>query len=89
MTRDDATGTVFAFILGVGVGAVAALLSAPKSGERLRGEIADGVNDGLDVLRSTGKDLKRRGQKLVELAKDQVQEAIEAGEQAYSQARKS
>jgi hypothetical protein len=55
----------------------------------LRREIADGVNDGLDAIRSRGKDLKRRGQKLVELAKDQVQEAIEAGEQAYSHVKKS
>jgi gas vesicle protein len=89
MTRGDVTGTVFTFVLGVSVGAVAALLFAPKSGERLRGEIADGVSDGLDAIRTTGKDLKRRGQKLVELAKDQVQEAIEAGEKAYSQATKS
>ena len=88
MTRDDVTGTIFTFVLGVGVGAIAALLLAPKSGERLRGEIADGVNDGLDAIRSTGKDLKRRGQKLVELAKDQVQEAIETGEQAYIHAKK-
>jgi gas vesicle protein len=89
MTKDDVTGTIFTFVLGVGVGAVVALLMAPKSGERLRGEIADGVTDRLDAIRSTGKDLKRRGQKLVELAKDQFEEAIEAGEHAYTQAKKS
>jgi gas vesicle protein len=87
MSRDHWSGTILPFILGVGVGSVAALLFAPKAGEELRGNIAEGVSDGVNQLRSTGKDLKQQAQKLVGLAKDHVQDAMEAGNNAYSQAK--
>ena len=87
MTRSDAPGTILTFILGVGVGAVAASLLAPKSGEDLRADIAEGVSEGANQVRRTSKDLKQRTQKLVGLAKDHVQDAIEAGDKAYSQAK--
>jgi gas vesicle protein len=51
MTRSDAPGTIFTFILGIAVGAVAALLLAPKSGEDLRADIAEGVSEGADQVR--------------------------------------
>jgi gas vesicle protein len=89
MTRDHWPGTILTFILGVGVGSVAALLFAPKAGEELRGDIAEGVSDGVNQVRSTSKDLKQRAQKLVDLAKDHVQDAMEAGHNAYSQAKKA
>ena len=87
MTRSDAPGTIFTFILGIAVGAVAALLLAPKSGEYLRADIAEGVSEGANQVRRTSKDLKQRTQKLVGLAKDHVQDAIEAGDEAYSQVK--
>ena len=87
MTRSDAPGTILTFILGVGVGAVAASLLAPKSGEDLRADIAEGVSEGANQVRRTSKDLKQRTQKLVGLAKDHVQDAIEAGDEAYSQVK--
>ena len=87
MTRSDAPGTILTFILGVGVGAVAASLLAPKSGEDLRADIAEGVSEGANQVRRTSKNLKQRTQKLVGLAKDHVQDAIEAGDKAYSQAK--
>ena len=64
-----------------------ALLLAPKSGEELRDDIVDEVNDSIDHVRKSGRDLKRRAQKAVDLAKDQVQDAIDAGDRAYSQAK--
>ena len=88
MTRDHTVGTILTFALGAGVGAVAALLLAPKGGAELRDDIAHGVSDGVDQVRSTGKDLKRRTQKIVALAQDHVQDAVEAGQEAYSQAKK-
>jgi gas vesicle protein len=89
MTRDNWPGTILTFVLGVSLGAVAALLFAPKAGEELRGDIAEGVSDGINQVRSTGKGLKQRAQKLADLAKDQVQDAIEAGDNAYNQAKKA
>jgi gas vesicle protein len=89
MTRNHNVGTILAFVLGASVGAVAALLFAPKAGEELRDDIAEGVSDGVKQVHSTGKDLKKRAQKLADLAKDQVQDAIEAGDNAYNQAKKA
>ena len=80
-----------AFAVGLGVGAAVALLFAPKAGEDLRSDITAGVNDGVNQIRSTGKELKRKVQRLTDAAQDQVdrvQDAIEAGETAYSQASK-
>ena len=89
MIRDHKVETILTFALGAGVGAVIALLLATKAGEELRNDIADGVSDGVNRVRSTGKDLKRRTQKIVALAQDHVQDAVEAGQEAYSQAKKA
>jgi len=89
MAKSDASGPVISFILGVGVGALAALLFAPRSGRKVRADIAEGVSDGINQVRSTGKDLKQRAQNLVDRAKDHVQVVIEAGNNAYDQAKKA
>ena len=89
MTREYNVRTILPFLVGAAVGAVAALLLAPKSGKELRGDIADGVSDGVNQIRSTGKDLKERAQQLVGLTKDHVQNAIEAGHNAYSDTKKA
>ena len=80
MPRTDAPGTILTFILGVGVGAVAALLLAPKPGEELRNDLAEGVSSGVKHVRRTGKDLRKRARKMVDLPKNQVQAAIDLGE---------
>jgi gas vesicle protein len=89
MIRDHKVETILTFALGAGVGAVIALLLAPKAGEELRNDIADGVSDGVNRVRSTGTDLKRRTQKVVALAQDHVQDAVEAVQEAYGQAKKA
>jgi gas vesicle protein len=89
MRRENIPGTILIFALGAGLGAVAALLLAPKSGEELRGDIADGVNDGVSQVRNTGRELKKRAQRAVDAARDQVQDAIDAGDNAYNQAKRS
>ena len=43
MRRDRIPTTIFAFVLGAGVGAAVALLLAPKAGEELREDIVEGV----------------------------------------------
>jgi gas vesicle protein len=89
MSRNHITETVLTFVVGAGIGAVAALLLAPKSGEELRDDITEGLNDGLNYVRTTGKDFKRRAQKVVDMARDQVQEAVDAGDNAYNHAKKT
>jgi gas vesicle protein len=87
MTRENKVGTILSFVLGAAAGAVTALLLAPKSGTELRGEIAEGVSDGVNQVRSSGTDLKHRAQKLVDSAKARVEDAVDAGQVAYDQAK--
>jgi gas vesicle protein len=87
MKRDQMPGAALTFVLGAAAGAAVALLFARKSGEELRRDIAEGVSDGVDQLRSTGKDLQRRAHKVVDVAKEQAQDALEAGGRAYSHAK--
>jgi gas vesicle protein len=88
MTENHKVETLFAFVLGAGVGAAIALLLAPKSGAELRGDIADEVGNEVNQIRRTGKNLKLRVQKAAEMAQDHLQSAVEAGEEAYDQAKK-
>jgi gas vesicle protein len=87
MTRENNVGTILSFVLGAATGAVTALLLAPKSGAELRGEISEGVSDAINQVRSSGKDLKHRAQKLANSAKARVEDAVDAGQVAYDQAK--
>lgn len=48
------------FLIGAGIGAVTAMLFAPKAGSALRSDIADVTRKGLDYARDTGRDLGER-----------------------------
>jgi gas vesicle protein len=87
MTGETKVGTILSFVLGAAAGAVTALLLAPKSGAELRGDIAEGVGNGVNQVRSSGKHLKHRAQKLVNSAKARVEDAVDAGQDAYDQAK--
>ena len=87
MTRENKVGTILSFVLGAAAGAVTALLLAPKSGAELRGDIAEGVSDGVNQVRSAGKDLKHQAQKLVNSAKTRVEDAVDARQDAYGHAK--
>jgi gas vesicle protein len=41
MSRDDASGTVFPFVLGLAIGAVVTLFFTPKAGEDVRSDLAE------------------------------------------------
>ena len=89
MTRNHVPETILTLVVGATIGAVAALLLASKSGEELRDDITDVVHDGVNQVRATGKDLKCRAQKVVDMAIDQVQDAVETGDNAYNHAKKA
>lgn len=48
------------FLIGAGIGAVTALLFAPKAGSELRAEIADATRRGIDQARETGREVGHR-----------------------------
>jgi gas vesicle protein len=88
-SRDDVPGNISIFILGLAAGAVVTLLFAPKSGEEFRSDLAELLSETANRVNTTRKSFKRRGKALVNLAKDKVQDAVEAGNEAYRQAKKS
>ncbi|MHB8501676.1 MAG: YtxH domain-containing protein [Candidatus Acidiferrales bacterium] len=75
------------FAVGIGVGAVLALLFAPSSGEDAREYISDSVKKGVDGIASTGKRWTRRAQETVDDVKATVAGAVEAGQEAYRTVR--
>jgi gas vesicle protein len=87
MRKDHRLGTILAFTAGAAVGALVGLLAAPKSGEDLRDDVVDAVNDGARRVRSAGKQLQRRAQEVVELATEPVRDAFDAGGAAYTKAK--
>jgi gas vesicle protein len=88
MKRTMESGMFMSFAIGLGVGAIAGLFFAPMSGEKLREGIANGAADGLDQVRSAGKRLGKRTQEIVDLASTRINDAVEAGENAYASAKK-
>ena len=74
------------FLAGLGLGAVAAILYAPKSGRETREAIATGVDDGRKYLTSLGRNAREHvsdwvasGKQMVTDKKRQVSAAIDAG----------
>lgn len=59
--NDSDLGTqLTCFAIGAALGAVAALLFAPKSGRELREDLADATRKGVDRARETGSQLSSR-----------------------------
>lgn len=82
-------GITSAFAIGVGVGAVLGILLAPKSGEDTRAYIRDTARDTFDDAVARGKKVARRGQKAVDDAREMVNDAVDAGQGAFREARNS
>jgi gas vesicle protein len=87
MTQNKWSGRFTSFAVGVGIGALLALLFAPSSGEETRDYLAGTLKQGLDGAASTGKRWTRRAQVAVDGVKANVAGAVEAGEKAYRTAR--
>ena len=58
--ESDAGTRLTYFVIGATVGAVVALLFAPKSGRELREDLADATRKGVDRARETGTQLSSR-----------------------------
>ena len=89
MAKDYKAGTIVAFLVGIGIGAVASLLLAPQAGDELRDNITNAIGDSVDQLRDRTKNFTRRSQKFVETAKEQVQDVVDQGTDAFKQAKKA
>ena len=79
------------FLVGAGIGAVLALLFAPKSGEELRNDIADATRKGIDKSRETAAQLGQKANEYYDTGKQKAGEyygaARETAEEYYEATR--
>src|SRR5690349_12826643 len=61
-------------LIGGGIGAILALLFAPKSGHELRGDIADATRKGIDRSREAAQQLGERAGEYYEATRDRASE---------------
>lgn len=88
----DSISTRLTYLLiGGGIGAVIALLFAPKSGQELRGDIADATRKGIDRSREAAQQLGDRAGEYYEATRERASELYsQASERAsglYSEAK--
>ena len=61
-------------LIGGGIGAILALLFAPKSGQELRGDIADATRKGIDRSREAAQQLGDRAGEYYEATRERASE---------------
>jgi gas vesicle protein len=66
------------FLVGAGIGAVLALLFAPKSGEELRNDIADATRKGIDRSKEAAQQLGTKATEYYDTARETAGEYYEA-----------
>lgn len=78
------------FVIGGGVGAIVALLFAPRSGKETRELIAQKAVEGKEYLSTTARNAQEKATDVIDQTKEtlsqkksQISAAIEAGKQAY------
>lgn len=80
--EDSSAATKLTFLLiGGGIGAVIALLFAPKSGTELRGDIADATRKGLEKGRETAAQLQERAGEYYEVSREKASELYQTAQE--------
>lgn len=92
MSDHDGSSFVW-FLAGLGVGAVAGLLYAPRSGNETREALRARAEEGREYVRGRAKEARNqasqwadKGRDVVTQQKEQFRAAYEAGRQAYQDA---
>jgi gas vesicle protein len=89
MSERDSNSLVW-FLAGLGLGALAGVLYAPRSGSETREVLRQRAEDGRDYMRGRAREARDqasqwadRGRDVVNQQKEQFRAAYEAGRQAY------
>ena len=92
MSDRDSNSFVW-FLAGLGLGALAGVLYAPRSGSETREVLRARAEEGRDYVRNRTREAREqasqwadRGREVVGQQKEQVRAAYEAGRQAYHEA---
>jgi gas vesicle protein len=88
--NDNISTRLTYLLIGGGIGAVIALLFAPKSGQELRGDLADATRKGIDKSREAAQQLSERAGEYYEATRERAGElynqAASKASEVYSQA---
>ncbi len=68
-------------LVGGGIGAILALLFAPKSGEELRGDIADATRKGIEKSKETAAHLQEKAGEYYEVSREKAGEFYETAQE--------
>src|SRR5688572_21473286 len=81
--RDDAsvTAKLTYLLIGGGIGAVIALLFAPKSGQELRGDIADVTRKGIDKSKEAASQIQERAGEYYEVGRERASEIYQTAQE--------
>jgi gas vesicle protein len=92
MSEDNGSSKLGFFLAGLGIGAILALLFAPKSGRETRDYLTGKAEEGRDYVKARSEDLRNKAEEAVGKGKDMVTRqkellsaALEAGKQAYQE----
>ena len=92
MSEENDGSKIGFFLAGLGIGAVIALLFAPRSGQETRDMIVQKAEEGRDFvvtkteeIRKQAEDAVEKGKDLVSKQKELLSAALEAGKQAYQE----
>jgi gas vesicle protein len=84
-----------AFVVGLGIGAVLALLFAPRSGEETREYLRERYEDKRDEakrrvheMRDKAEEYGEKGKEFVGRQRESLEAAVEAGKRAYQDEKK-
>jgi gas vesicle protein len=72
-------------LIGGGIGAIIALLFAPKSGQELRGEIADATRKGIEKGRESAVLVGERAGDYYEVTRERASELYQAAQEKASE----
>ena len=88
--NDNISTRLTYLLIGGGIGAVIALLFAPKSGQELRGDLADATRKGIDRSREAAQQFGERAGEYYESTRERAGElynqAASRASEVYSQA---
>ena len=92
MSDHDGNSFVW-FLAGLGLGALAGVLYAPRSGAETRDQLLARAEEGREYMRHRAREAREqahqwadRGREVVNQQKEQFRAAYEAGRQAYHEA---
>jgi gas vesicle protein len=84
MAEENGTSKLTFFLIGFGLGAVVALLFAPKSGKELRSDIAESTRRGLEKASETYDTTRERAKALAASGREKAGEWIEDAKEAVT-----